>query len=146
MTTRVRSSMYVIYHRWVTEEWSKCSKTCGGGKEKRRIRCRQKVSAIKDKKLKKSKCKHLPRPMHIQRCNTQECPPSWHTSKWTKVVFHVFAVLFCSILDDVKMPRTSITVEIQSTLVISKSKGPSKTLRDIRISTYQICSIEEKTI
>ena len=36
--------------------------------------------------------------------------------------------------------------KIQSTLVISKSKGPSKTLRDIRISTYQICSIEEKTI
>ena len=27
---------------------------------------------------------------------------------------------------------------------ISKSKGPSKTLRDIRTSTYQICSIEEK--
>ena len=36
--------------------------------------------------------------------------------------------------------------QIQSTLVISKSKGPSKTVRDIRTSTYQICSIEEKTI
>ena len=35
---------------------------------------------------------------------------------------------------------------IQSTLVISKSKGPSKTVRDIRTLTYQICSIEEKTI
>ena len=35
---------------------------------------------------------------------------------------------------------------IQSTLVISKSKGPSKTVRGIRTSTYQICSIEEKTI
>ena len=35
---------------------------------------------------------------------------------------------------------------VQSNLVISKSKGPSKTLRDIRTSTYQICSIEEKTI
>ena len=40
----------------------------------------------------------------------------------------------------------SHTSPIQSTLVISKSKGPSKTLRDIRISTYQICSTEEKTI
>ena len=28
--------------------------------------------------------------------------------------------------------------KIQSTLVISKSKGPSETLRDIRTSTYQI--------
>ena len=35
---------------------------------------------------------------------------------------------------------------IQSTLVISKSKGRSKTVRDIRTSTYQICSIEKNTI
>ena len=35
-------------------------------------------------------------------------------------------------------------INIQSTLVISKSKGPSKTVRDIRTSTYQICSIEKK--
>ena len=37
------------------------------------------------------------------------------------------------------------TAELQSTLVISKSKGPSETLRDIRTSTYQMCSIEENT-
>ena len=37
-----------------------------------------------------------------------------------------------------------LPAEIQSTLVISKSKGPSETVRDIRTSTYQICSIEEK--
>ena len=35
-------------------------------------------------------------------------------------------------------------IYVQSTLVISKSKGPSETVRDIRTSTYQICSIEEK--
>ena len=34
---------------------------------------------------------------------------------------------------------------IQSTLVISKLKGPSETLRDIRTSTYQIFRIEENT-
>ena len=34
---------------------------------------------------------------------------------------------------------------LQSTLVISKSKGPSETLRDIRISTYQMCRTEENT-
>ena len=32
---------------------------------------------------------------------------------------------------------------IQSTLVISKSKGLYETLRDIRTSTYQICGTEE---
>ena len=34
---------------------------------------------------------------------------------------------------------------VQSTFVISKSKGPPETLRDIRTSTYQICRIEENT-
>ena len=33
---------------------------------------------------------------------------------------------------------------VQSTLIISKSKGLSEILRDIRISTYQICRIVEK--
>ena len=35
---------------------------------------------------------------------------------------------------------------IQSTLVISNSKGLSEILRDIRTSTYQICRIEKKLI
>ena len=35
---------------------------------------------------------------------------------------------------------------VQSTLVISNSKGLSEILRDIRTSTYQICRIEEKII
>ena len=33
--------------------------------------------------------------------------------------------------------------QLQSTLVISKSKGLSGILRDIRTSTYQICGIAE---
>ena len=36
-------------------------------------------------------------------------------------------------------------INIQSTLVISKSRGPSETLRDIHASIYQICKIEENT-
>ena len=35
---------------------------------------------------------------------------------------------------------------VQSTLVISNSKGLSETLRDIRTSTYQIFRIEESII
>ena len=41
--------------------------------------------------------------------------------------------------------KITVFITIQSTLVISKSKGPSETLRDIRSSTYQMCSIEENT-
>ena len=40
--------------------------------------------------------------------------------------------------------RMAVNVsKLQSTLVTSKSKGPSETLRDIHTSTYQICIIEE---
>ena len=35
---------------------------------------------------------------------------------------------------------------MQSTIVISNSKGLSEILRDIRTATYQICRIEEKII
>ena len=35
--------------------------------------------------------------------------------------------------------------KVQSTLVISNSKGHSEILRDIRTSTYQICRIGGKT-
>ena len=38
------------------------------------------------------------------------------------------------------------TSKMHSNLVISNSKGPSETLRDIRTSTYQIFGIEEKII
>ena len=38
----------------------------------------------------------------------------------------------------------ALKTDIQSTLVISKLKGHSETLRDMRTSTYQIFRIEEK--
>ena len=41
--------------------------------------------------------------------------------------------------------KTIIHFQIQSTFVISKLKGPSETLRDIRTSTYQMCRTEENT-
>ena len=40
-------------------------------------------------------------------------------------------------------PKNFQTFEIQSTLVISNSKGPYEILQDIRTSTYQICGTEE---
>ena len=44
-----------------------------------------------------------------------------------------------------KKHQAHVFNKIQSTLVISKSKGPAETLRDIRTSTYQMCKIEENT-
>ena len=40
--------------------------------------------------------------------------------------------------------KSSTHKKVQSTLVISNSKGLSEILRDIRTSTYQICRISEK--
>ena len=42
--------------------------------------------------------------------------------------------------------RADMHIELQSTLVISNSKGLSEILRDIRSSTYLVCRIEEKII
>ncbi|XP_045191522.2 A disintegrin and metalloproteinase with thrombospondin motifs 18-like isoform X2 [Mercenaria mercenaria] len=70
--------------RWVAEDWRPCTKMCGGGKQKRRVRCRQKLSRTKDKKLKRKMCKHLQKPVTRQRCNEQECPPDWHAADWSK--------------------------------------------------------------
>ena len=52
-------------------------------------------------------------------------------------------VVFCHFFS--KLNKHKAIILIQSTL-ISKSKGPSETVRDIRTSTYQIYSIVEKTI
>ena len=41
--------------------------------------------------------------------------------------------------------QTDRQFKLLSTLVISKSNGPSETRQDIRTSTYQMCRIQENT-
>ena len=70
----------------------------------------------------------------------------WETSRYRlkyclKLSFEITVALVISNTNVSK--QLSVTKNIQSTLVISKSKGPSETVRDIRTSTYQICRIEE---
>ena len=69
---------------------------------------------------------------------------------------HVFVMVFAGLLTpNPVLPLAPALVDClnlhsrfctQSTLVISKSKGLSEILRGIRISTYQICRIEEKRL
>ncbi|XP_063833977.1 ADAMTS-like protein 3 [Ostrinia nubilalis] len=47
--------------RWQTGEWTKCSKTCGGGLKQRE-----------------------PPPPDRQYCNVLDCPVRWQTGEWTK--------------------------------------------------------------
>ena len=65
------------------------------------------------------------------------------TRYWRTYILALF-----SFITNIKNRQIALSlrrINIQSTLVISKSKGPSETLRDIRTSTYQICRIEENT-
>ena len=52
----------------------------------------------------------------------------------------IILYFFCSVRSVDEIIEKKYTV--QSTLVISMSKGPSETLRDIRTSTYQMCRTE----
>ena len=47
---------------------------------------------------------------------------------------------------EAKQRNRALATYVQSTLVISNSKGLSEILQDIRSSTYQVCRIEEKII
>ena len=61
----------------------------------------------------------------------------------------VVLFLFCALNSDRHWGLSFVSSQclwLQSTLVISNSKGLSEILRDIRTSTYQICRIEEKLI
>ena len=67
-----------------------------------------------------------------------------HVYKYESVSLYKYFDIYLTIFHAWGSANTS--TNIQSTLVISKSKGPSKTLRDTCTSIYRICSIEEKTI
>lgn len=83
--SKISNCMFVQHFRWVPAEWNSCSKTCGRGKQRRKILCRQRISKTLDKKIKKSNCKSLPKPARTRRCNMKECPPVWRAGKWNKV-------------------------------------------------------------
>ena len=59
--------------------------------------------------------------------------------RWPNEIVQIYSI-YGSLACDIHVG----TNDIQSTLVISKSKGLSEILRDIRTLTYQICRIEEK--
>ncbi|XP_048253836.1 A disintegrin and metalloproteinase with thrombospondin motifs 16-like [Haliotis rufescens] len=85
--------------RWEDGPWGKCSKSCGGGVHKRKVVCKQKMSATLDKKIKPRLCTRSSKPARRQRCNTQECPPKWKKGKWS----------FCSATCGIGVKKREIT-------------------------------------
>ena len=66
---------------------------------------------------------------------TQPCETMFRESGFDICLFFLLILLF-------NYKNTALYV--QSTLVISNSKGLSEILRDILTSTYQVCRIKEK--
>ncbi|XP_073248460.1 papilin-like isoform X2 [Porites lutea] len=65
---------------WRTGDFDKCSASCAGGEQKRRVYCVRKDTG---EEASKSNCDHGKKPSHKQKCNTQSCPASWYVSSWS---------------------------------------------------------------
>ncbi|KAK8783304.1 hypothetical protein V5799_010331 [Amblyomma americanum] len=63
-------------YRWRFGQWGTCSRTCGGGTQRRQVVC------VDNLESKSNACNKLQRPPETQRCNTEDCP-SWSLGEWT---------------------------------------------------------------
>jgi hypothetical protein len=58
--------------KWHYSDWTACTKTCGGGTQKRTVKCFEPNS--REKQLKESQtCKYAERPVGYRNCNTHSC-------------------------------------------------------------------------
>ncbi|CAH0552032.1 unnamed protein product [Brassicogethes aeneus] len=58
--------------RWKMHEWSRCSKTCGGGEKIRKVECKQVMAQNHTVDRPASMCPH-PKPQDTKPCNTKSC-------------------------------------------------------------------------
>ncbi|XP_059062707.1 protein madd-4 isoform X1 [Achroia grisella] len=58
--------------RWQTGEWSKCSKTCGGGEKQRKVECKQIMAQSHVVERPPASC-GSPRPVSTKSCNSKPC-------------------------------------------------------------------------
>uniref|UniRef100_A0A8C4QUG6 PLAC domain-containing protein n=1 Tax=Eptatretus burgeri TaxID=7764 RepID=A0A8C4QUG6_EPTBU len=64
---------------WQVGEWTPCSRSCGGGKEKREALC----LGGDGLPLKEKSCLNR-KPPTQRSCEVHACPPKWHTEAWTE--------------------------------------------------------------
>uniref|UniRef100_A0A915LH22 Uncharacterized protein n=2 Tax=Meloidogyne incognita group TaxID=654580 RepID=A0A915LH22_MELJA len=65
--------------KWITDEWSSCSASCGGGWRQRNIYCKNvdNVTTLKN-------CLESEKPIKLESCNTQKCPSGqWNVGHWS---------------------------------------------------------------
>ncbi|CAK5103924.1 unnamed protein product [Meloidogyne enterolobii] len=67
--------------KWITDEWSSCSASCGGGWRQRNIHCKSvdNVTTLKN-------CLESEKPIKLESCNPQKCPSGqWNVGHWSHV-------------------------------------------------------------
>uniref|UniRef100_A0A3B3BLI4 Uncharacterized protein n=1 Tax=Oryzias melastigma TaxID=30732 RepID=A0A3B3BLI4_ORYME len=74
---------------WDLHPWGQCSQSCGGGVQRRRVLCKQRLADGSVLELPDSFCPSR-RPLSQQQCGKKDCPPHWITTDWSQVV-----VFFC---------------------------------------------------
>lgn len=75
--------------RWVVEQWSACSKTCGKlGYQTRVVQCMQAQNNGTNKPVHSKHCTG-DRPDTRRACNQTLCPAQWRTGAWSQVSTHV---------------------------------------------------------
>ncbi|XP_055302398.1 protein madd-4 isoform X5 [Sitodiplosis mosellana] len=67
--------------KWITDEWSSCSKTCGRGTRQRTVVCIEESNSLKNK-LPDDACRDTAKPPTFEPCNVQDCP-KWITREWS---------------------------------------------------------------
>ncbi|XP_029932614.1 ADAMTS-like protein 1 isoform X2 [Myripristis murdjan] len=67
---------------WDSRDWGKCSRSCGGGTQRREVLCKQRFSDGSVLELPDTFCPSKS-PATQQSCAKQECPPQWVTTDWS---------------------------------------------------------------
>ncbi|KAG7497035.1 ADAMTS 1 isoform X1 [Solea senegalensis] len=68
---------------WDTYDWGQCSQSCGGGVQKRKILCKQRLADGSILELPETFCP-AKSPVSQQPCGKKECPPNWVTTEWSQ--------------------------------------------------------------
>ncbi|XP_024144091.1 ADAMTS-like protein 1 isoform X1 [Oryzias melastigma] len=68
---------------WDLHPWGQCSQSCGGGVQRRRVLCKQRLADGSVLELPDSFCPSR-RPLSQQQCGKKDCPPHWITTDWSQ--------------------------------------------------------------
>ncbi|XP_046840031.1 A disintegrin and metalloproteinase with thrombospondin motifs 9-like [Xenia sp. Carnegie-2017] len=67
---------------WAYSRWSKCSKSCNGGIQRRSVVCLEKNAKIR-KELPVAMCARIEKRPETRSCNTMRCP-AWRAGEWSR--------------------------------------------------------------